>query len=103
MTHLPTCQTPGTSLKEDCSILSASLRLPGALDFTREENTLGLCCRQKMGGGGAHLIGDRPFPRVLAELGGSLFVLSSIGHNPRFDSSLLVIQIHKGLAVAGLV
>lgn len=98
MTHLPTCQTRGTSLKEDCSILSASLRLPEALDFTREENTLGLCRGQKMG---AHLIGDRPFPRVLAELGGLLFVHSSICHDPRFDSSLLVIQIYKGLAVAG--
>lgn len=90
MTHLPTCQTRGTSLKEDCSILSASLRLPGALDFTREENTLGVCRGQKMGG--AHLIGDRPFPRVLAELGGLLFVHSSSRRDPRFDSSLLVIQ-----------
>lgn len=51
MSHLPTCQTRGNQLERDNIILSVSLQLPGALDFTREENMLALCGGQKMGWG----------------------------------------------------
>lgn len=42
----------GNQLERDI-ILSVSLRLPGALDFTREESRLALCSGQKMGVGGS--------------------------------------------------